>query len=426
MTEPTKQSPDTSSPTVSGAKPGVTAPVKPSGQPAAAPPQGKAGAPPSVTITPPAKPSAAAPAASVPAKTPAPAVPPTTASGATAPPPSAAKAGGPPPPPPPRGEPPRSEPPPRAGRSALAVLCAVGFLLLFGGLYYLYAQDQQFAADLSNARQRLAQVEARPSSPPASPVDLKPLESRIAALEQRVKAIGQTSAATTAPAPPTTAAPSTTASAAPPPPPAADVADIVAPLAARLAAVEKRVADAEQKTAQADQRVEQAEQKVGQIAAQTATVNDQAARATRIGQAAVALNAGLPLGDIPAAPPALAKFAKTRPPTESELRLAFPAAAARAAEASRPPTIGESLLQRMWLHVRSLVTIRDGDKVVVGAPAATVLAQAQGRLDAGDIAGAVTTLGALDGPAAQAIAGWREQAQALLDARAALAKMANG
>jgi hypothetical protein len=80
----------------------------------------------------------------------------------------------------------------------------------------------------------------------------------------------------------------------------------------------------------------------------------------------------------------------------------------------------------MWLHIRSLVTIRDGEKVLVGAPAATVLAQAQGRLDAGDVGGAVAALGQLDGPAAQAIAGWKDQAQALLDARAALAKMANG
>ena len=55
-----------------------------------------------------------------------------------------------------------------------------------------------------------------------------------------------------------------------------------------------------------------------------------------------------------------------------------------------------------------------------------VLAEAQGRLDAGDLAGALAALRPLDGQAAEVMAEWRARAQALLDARAALAGMARG
>jgi hypothetical protein len=77
----------------------------------------------------------------------------------------------------------------------------------------------------------------------------------------------------------------------------------------------------------------------------------------------------------------------------------------------------------MWRRAQSLVTVRQGDKVLVGAPAAVTLNAARARLDAGDLAGAVAALGGLDGPAAKAMAGWRSDAQALVDARAALAAL---
>jgi hypothetical protein len=70
------------------------------------------------------------------------------------------------------------------------------------------------------------------------------------------------------------------------------------------------------------------------------------------------------------------------------------------------------------------VTVKQGDKVLVGSPAAEVLGTTQARLDAGDLAGAVHELDRLDPAAAQAMAEWRGQAQALLEARAALAEMA--
>ena len=82
------------------------------------------------------------------------------------------------------------------------------------------------------------------------------------------------------------------------------------------------------------------------------------------------------------------------------------------------------MLTRLWAQAQDLVTIREGDHVLVGDPAAGVLDRARVALDAGDLAGAVTTVGSLTGPAADAMAGWLAQARSLLDARAALSDWA--
>jgi len=68
----------------------------------------------------------------------------------------------------------------------------------------------------------------------------------------------------------------------------------------------------------------------------------------------------------------------------------------------------------------SLVTVREGDRLILGAPAAVALETARQKLEAGDLAGAVRTLDGLDPAAAAAMAEWRGRAQALLEARAAL------
>jgi hypothetical protein len=135
--------------------------------------------------------------------------------------------------------------------------------------------------------------------------------------------------------------------------------------------------------------------------AQTEQHEQTAARLARLQAAGVALAAGQALGDIPGAPPALATFATAAPPTEGSLRSSFSAVAAAAEQAS----------------------VQQGGKVLVGPPASHVLAQARARLDDGDLAGAVGALDQLDPAAAKVLAGWRAQAQSLLDARAALAGM---
>jgi hypothetical protein len=174
----------------------------------------------------------------------------------------------------------------------------------------------------------------------------------------------------------------------------------------RLEAIDKRLATVEQE------------------ASKVTALADKAGRIGRIQAAQVALDTGQPLGELPGAPESLARFAKTRPPTEAALRLSFPAAARTAEAASKPSAEGKPFLDRVWLRAQDLLTVREGDRVIVGDPAAGILARARQALNAGDLAGAVAALDALQGPAAQAMADWKAQAQDLLDARAALAAMA--
>ena len=142
-----------------------------------------------------------------------------------------------------------------------------------------------------------------------------------------------------------------------------------------------------------------------------------AARTARLQAAAVALAGGQPIGDIPGAPAALARFRTDPPPTEAQLRRSFPDAARLA---TRPETADLGVWQAMRARLAGMITVRRGTHLILGSPATRSLETAQLALDAGDLPGAVSALNALDPPAAAAIAAWRAQAQALLDARAAL------
>jgi hypothetical protein len=269
-----------------------------------------------------------------------------------------------------------------------AVLTALAVALLVTGLAVVWQQQRETeaamvpAADVAALReqlrtlqQRLAQLEQRPAAGPAPAVDLRPLEGRVAALEQR-------------PAP----------AAQPVPDPG---------LADRMAALDRRLAHAEQAATQAQQ-------------ASAARL----ARIARLQAAMAALEAGRALGEIPGAPPALARFAATPPPSEAGLRLAFPAAAQRARDASRTGGDEAGIGERVWQRVRALVTVKEGETVLLGSPAATTLGLAGEKLAAGDLAGSVAALGGLDPGAAAEMAAWRGQAEALLAARVALSKMA--
>jgi hypothetical protein len=151
---------------------------------------------------------------------------------------------------------------------------------------------------------------------------------------------------------------------------------------------------------------------------------DRAALASRLQSASIALELGQKLGDIPGAPAALSRFANTAPPTETALRQSFPGFAAAAEATSRPTSKDHNFAERMLFRAEALVTIRQGDKVLVGSPAAVTLEAAHGKLEAGDLAGAVAALTPLDDAARAAMAPWLNDAKALLDARAALSSMA--
>ena len=192
-------------------------------------------------------------------------------------------------------------------------------------------------------------------------------------------------------------------------------------LATRIEAVAARDPAADLRT-----RLTETEKQVTGLAGTASTVTGIADRTARIARAqavAAALAAGQKLGSIPDAPPALARFATVAPPTEAALRLAFPAAEKAALNVSLPDMKGKSLLDRMLARLQDyhLITVRQGDEVVVGNLTAETLNHAHTLLRAGDLAGAVKTVSTLTGDPARAMAAWLEDAKALLAAREALA-----
>ena len=176
------------------------------------------------------------------------------------------------------------------------------------------------------------------------------------------------------------------------------------------------------------------QQKMGDLSGQTKSLAAQAgavpqlsAEADRLGrmmQAAARLSAGQPLGTLPDAPPALTRFATVAPPTEAALRLSFPAAASAAEKAASVTAAHPGFWRGIWQRVTSLVSLRQGDRVILGNPASGTLARAGRLLDAGDLPGAVAILGALPPASAAAMAPWLDDARALIAARQALTQMA--
>ncbi len=346
-------------------------------------------------------------------------------------------------------EPPSSQ---SARHNWLAWLCAAGFLILAVSVVWVWRhpdiqlpvvaqndtlqiaaldarvsrleqQPAPAATDLAPLTKRVTALEQHPIAAPgqpAKPPDLAPLEARIAALEQRPIATPMQAAK---------------------PPDLAPIEARIAALEARQSADNQAMGRIDALSARADalenaqhalqsdltRRMDADETRLSTIehnVSQEQAVGDRASRTARILAAQLALDAGQKLGDLPGAPQALARFATTPPPTDAGLRQAFPAAARNALAAARPPSDGKPLLDRVWAEAQDLVTIRQGDRVLVGDPTAGVLARARTALDAGDLAGAVAAVGSLNGAPAQAMAGWLADARALLDARSALAEWA--
>lgn len=256
------------------------------------------------------------------------------------------------------------------------------------------------AANLAPLEARIAALEGRPA---AASVDLKPLESRIAVLEGRAPVDLR--------------------------PLEGRVAGLegrkpvdLGPLTQRLDGLGQKEAD---DVGALGKRLDQVEAAGKQTASGLAAIAERAQQAGRLQAMSAALAAGQRLGDVPGAPPALARFARDAPPTEAGLRLSFNTAAGAAHDASQPALAGDrSFLDRMWGRAQQSVTVRQGDKVLVGDPIVGFIEHARQSLDAGDLQGAVSALDGLAGPAKAAMSGWVGQAQSLLDARAAIGALA--
>ena len=219
------------------------------------------------------------------------------------------------------------------------------------------------------------------------------------------------------------------------------------PLLARLDLLEKRAAapagqtrvdaistrvealPARDPTADLRARLEANEKQIAALTAasgKTADLSDRTARASRLHAAATELANGRALGDIPGAPPALTRFATAAPPTIAGLRLAFPSAEQAALKVSLPDTSTGSFTDRIAARLRDfhLITVRQGDRVLIGNSVSADLTRARAMLEAGDLSGAVKIVAAVPGPPAKALAPWLDGARALLAAREALATLA--
>jgi hypothetical protein len=304
--------------------------------------------------------------------------------------------------------------------------------------------EQRPPPDLTALTQRLDALEQRltptaqpaGSNPPAqAAVDLHPVLSRLDALEARAKTPSPGSLAPSA----QTGSGQNAAT-----PVGPDLTPLYARIDALAQTVAERTVDPSKVAALTAQvqalsthdpdtelrgKLDQVEHQLSGLSASEAKLSassERTARVARLEAAETALASGRPLGAIPNAPPALARFATAAPPTQAALRLAFPAAASAALKVSQPDTDGKSFLDGIIARLQDsrLITVRQGDHVLVGSAAAATLAQAQMLLEAGDLAGAAREVASLTGPPAEKMAPWLADANALLAAREALATLA--
>ncbi|HYH37721.1 MAG TPA: mitofilin family membrane protein [Azospirillum sp.] len=271
--------------------------------------------------------------------------------------------------------------------------------------------DPAVGAQVQQLNDRLARLEQRPApaAPASAPVDLSAITARIDALEKR-------------PAPTPAAAPAA---------PGVDPAAVKA-LADRLAAVEGKPAG----DPQLGPEVASLKQQVASLAQQANAKADAAAGAQALVLAAGQLRGALAgsgpfpgelqavkaLGSTDAelnkAVDAIAPYAAKGIPTQAQLadRLEREASAIVRAEQKGE---GGSWVKDVTGTLSTLVTVRRQGGEVVGNTADAIVARAQAALNRNDLKTAVDEMSTLQGPAAQAAAGWLADAKARLAANAA-------
>jgi hypothetical protein len=92
-----------------------------------------------------------------------------------------------------------------------------------------------------------------------------------------------------------------------------------------------------------------------------------------------------------------------------------------------PDTEGKDFFDRVLARLQDvrLITVREGDHLVIGNAAAATLTHAKMLLDVGDLGGAIKTVGTLTGPPAEKMAGWLADVTSLVAAREALVSLAD-
>jgi hypothetical protein len=322
-------------------------------------------------------------------------------------------------PPPPDAPPDAPVTTPRPPRLNLVPwLYSLGFLLLAGAIFYLWQYPsvpeqpaveasalqavEQHLANIDNGmRQHLAEIDARLSKLEQRPApDTDKLAARVDAVQGRMDTLQGRVADQT------------------------QLGSRLDALSGRIESLSGRdqtgIDAAKQLIDALTGRVAALEADAGNVEAVTKRLN----RIAQLQEASFALASGRPIGDLPEAPQALARYAHAAPPTEAELRLRFPQAHQAALAESQPDERDAPLVDRVWERAQGLITIRRGNEVVVGNSTTIILNRAQKDLDAGDLVGAIAAVETLKGQPQRAMADWLSDAKALADARSALARMA--
>ena len=103
-------------------------------------------------------------------------------------------------------------------------------------------------------------------------------------------------------------------------------------------------------------------------------------------------------------------------PTIASLQARYPEAARAAVTAGRSGEADSEWQSMFWNRVNDLVSVRATGELE-GEGTEAVLARAELRLEEGNLAAAVEELKQLQGPAAEAMAGWRAEAEQRLEAQ---------
>jgi hypothetical protein len=339
---------------------------------------------------------------------------------------------------------PAAEPPPKPRSSRIPIAALIALVLVVATSPYWAppiasvlpwggTPEKPAPADTTAIETKLSALEARIGELAQAQQRTAALEPRIAQLEQRP-----------APGPNPQNAQQ-----------AAQQAQALSALGDRIAALEQRVttlaaaqssqtaADAT-KTLQAQiqaltQKLDEQSQLLAKLQTQTAPAADRsdAALAFTLGQLRSVLATARPYAAELRAAEALAKDApdtlaelkkldgraQQGVPTVAVLAARFPTVMSGvAAPASAPSSVDEGWRDRIWAKLKNLVTIRRvGEAPGASSQRGGDLADAEAALKTGDLAAAVAALRRADGSAQPAAAAWLEDAQARLDADAALA-----
>lgn len=250
------------------------------------------------------------------------------------------------------------------------------------------------AAKSAALSDRLAALETRE----AAPIDLAPLEARIAALEAA-------------------------------PPSGGDAAGLAA-LQAQVAGLSAKLAAERDSAAQIAAEIDtQVKERIGAAEAEANTLRQDATRQAALLGLQTAFRSGIALPEAIAAasaagidlPPPLAALADT-PVSLGGLRAAFPEGARAALAAARHADMGDTFTERALTFLQSQTNAR-ALTPQDGADPDAVLSRMEGALAEGDVVAARALAADLPEQGRAALAGWLSEADAWLAADAALAAL---